>query len=142
MSGGVNNMFVSNCTFIGSDIGLRFKTARGRGGMVENIYVNNVNMLDIPAEAILFDMYYMAKDPVVLEGEKREPPKVEIKPVDESTPQFRNFYFTNITCNGAAKGYFYKGHSGNACKKCVDRKCGITGKRRNRHSGSKRDNTE
>ena len=63
MSGGVNNMFVSNCTFIGSDIGLRFKTTRGRGGVVENIYVNNINMKDIPAEAILFDMYYMAKDP-------------------------------------------------------------------------------
>ena len=109
MSGGVNNIFISNCNFIGSDIGLRFKTARGRGGVVENIYVNNVNMKDIPAEAILFDMYYMAKDPVVLSGEKREPPKVELKPVDESTPQFRNFYFRNITCNGAAKGIFVRG---------------------------------
>jgi DNA sulfur modification protein DndE len=109
MSGGANNLFVSNCTFIGSDIGLRFKTTRGRGGVVENIYVNNVNMKSIGAEAILFDMYYMAKDPVVLAGEKREPPKVEFKAVDESTPQFRNFYFRNITCNGAAKGIFLRG---------------------------------
>jgi DNA sulfur modification protein DndE len=109
MSGGANNLFVSNCSFIGSDIGLRFKTARGRGGMVENIYVTNVNMKDIPAEAILFDMYYMAKDPVVLAGEKREPPKVELLPVDETTPQFQNFYFRNITCNGAAKGIFLRG---------------------------------
>lgn len=109
MSGGANNLFVSNCTFIGSDIGLRFKTTRGRGGIVENIFVNNVNMKDIAAEAILFDMYYMAKDPVVLAGEKREPPKVEFKTVDESTPQFRNFYFRNITCNGAAKGIFLRG---------------------------------
>lgn len=109
MSGGANNLFVSNCTFIGSDIGLRFKTTRGRGGVVENVYVNNVNMKDIPAEAILFDMYYMAKDPVVLAGEKREPPKVEFLKVDESTPQFRNFYFRNITCNGAAKGIFVRG---------------------------------
>jgi len=109
MSGGANNLFVSNCTFIGSDIGLRFKTTRGRGGVVENVYVNNVNMKDIPAEAILFDMYYAAKDPVVLAGEKREPPKVEFKTVDESTPVFRNFYFRNITCNGAAKGIFVRG---------------------------------
>jgi DNA sulfur modification protein DndE len=109
MSGGVNNVFVSNCTFIGSDIGLRFKTTRGRGGMVENIYVNNVNMKDIPAEAILFDMYYMAKDPVILAGEKREPPVVETKPVDETTPQFQNFYFRNITCNGASKGILVRG---------------------------------
>ena len=109
MSGGVSNMYVSNCTFIGTDIGLRFKTTRGRGGLVENIYANNINMMDIPAEAILFDMYYMAKDPVALKGDTREPPKVETKPVDESTPQFRNFYFTNITCNGAAKGIFVRG---------------------------------
>ncbi len=109
MSGGARNLFVSNCNFIGSDIGLRFKTTRGRGGVVENIYVNNVNMKDIAAEAILFDMYYMAKDPVVLAGEKREPPKVETKPVDEGTPQFHDFYFRNITCNGASKGIFVRG---------------------------------
>ena len=109
MSGGAHNLYVSNCNFIGSDIGLRFKTTRGRGGLVENVYVNNVDMKDIPGEAILFDMYYMAKDPVPLSGETREPPKVEIKPVDESTPQFRNFYFRNITCNGAAKGIFIRG---------------------------------
>ncbi len=109
MSGGTNNMFVSNCTFIGTDIGLRFKTTRGRGGMVENIYVNNINMKEIAAEAILFDMYYMAKDPVVLAGEKREPPVVEMKPVDEGTPQFQNFYLRNITCNGASKGIFIRG---------------------------------
>jgi DNA sulfur modification protein DndE len=108
-SGGARNLFVSNCSFIGSDIGLRFKTVRGRGGIVENIYVSNINMKDIPAEAISFDMYYMAKDPVVLAGEKREPPVVETKPVDETTPQFQNFYFHNITCNGAAKGIFVRG---------------------------------
>jgi len=64
MSGGVRNMFISDCTFMGSDVGLRFKTARGRGGVVENIYANNIIMTEIPGEAILFDMYYAAKDPV------------------------------------------------------------------------------
>ena len=39
MSGGARNIYVSNCSFIGTDIGLRFKTTRGRGGIVENIYV-------------------------------------------------------------------------------------------------------
>ncbi|HMO60988.1 MAG TPA: glycosyl hydrolase family 28 protein [Ferruginibacter sp.] len=109
MSGGANNLFVSNCNFIGSDIGLRFKTTRGRGGIVENIYIDNVNMLDIPAEAILFDMYYAAKDPVAMSGEKREPPKVEFKPVDETTPRFRNIHISNVTCNGASKGIFVRG---------------------------------
>jgi polygalacturonase len=102
MSGGARNIHVSNCTFIGTDIGLRFKTTRGRGGVVEN-------MKDIPAEAILIDMYYMAKDPVPLAGEKRELPKVEFKQVDESTPIFKNIYISNVYCNGAEKGIFIRG---------------------------------
>lgn len=109
MSGGARNMYVSNCTFIGTDIGLRFKTTRGRGGVVENIFIKDIYMKDIPAEAILFDMYYMAKDPVVLAGEKRELPKVELKPVDESTPVFRNFHISNVYCNGAEKAIFLRG---------------------------------
>ena len=66
-------------------------------------------MKDIPAEAILFDMYYMAKDPVALSGEKRELPKVEMKPVDETTPIFKNFHISNVYCNGAEKGIFVRG---------------------------------
>ena len=109
MSGGAKNIYVSNCTFIGTDIGLRFKTTRGRGGVVENIFIKDIYMKDIPAEAILFDMYYMAKDPVALAGEKRELPKVELKPVDETTPVFSNFHISNVYCNGAEKGIFVRG---------------------------------
>jgi polygalacturonase len=109
MSGGARNIHVSNCTFIGSDIGLRFKTTRGRGGVVEDIFIRDIYMKDIPAEAILFDMYYMAKDPVVLAGEKRELPKVEFRTVDETTPVFKNFHISNVYCNGAAKGIFVRG---------------------------------
>ena len=109
MSGGARNIYVSNCTFIGADIGLRFKTTRGRGGVVENIFIKDIYMKDIPAEAILFDMYYMAKDPVALSGEKRELPKVEMNPVDETTPVFRNFHISHVYCNGAEKAIFIRG---------------------------------
>lgn len=109
MSGGARNIYVSNCTFIGTDIGLRFKTTRGRGGVVENIFIKDIYMKDIVGEAILFDMYYMAKDPIALVGEKRELPVVELKPVDETTPVFRNFQISNVYCNGAAKGIFIRG---------------------------------
>ncbi len=109
MSGGARNLFVENCTFIGTDIGLRFKTTRGRGGVVENINIKNIQMKDIVGEAILFDMYYMAKDPIVLAGEKREAPKVEFQPVTEATPQFRKFNISNVVCVGAEKGIFVRG---------------------------------
>lgn len=109
MSGGAKNIFVYNCSFLGTDVGLRFKTTRGRGGVVQNIYVTNINMKDIGAEAILFDMYYMAKDPVALSGEKRDAPKVEVLPVTEATPQFKDFHISNIVCNGAATALFIRG---------------------------------
>ena len=109
MSGGARNLYVYDCTFIGTDVGLRFKTTRGRGGIVEKIYVHNINMKDIAGEAILFDMYYMAKDPVPLDGEKREPPKVETLPVTEATPQFRDFHVSKVVCTGAQQAIFIRG---------------------------------
>jgi len=109
MSGGAKNIFVSDCSFIGTDIGLRFKTTRGRGGVVENIHIKNINMMEIPGEAILFDMYYAAVDPVPLTGEKREAPKVEILPVTEETPVFKDFYINNVVCDGAEKAVFVRG---------------------------------
>lgn len=109
MSGGARNIFISDCTFIGTDIGLRFKTTRGRGGVVEHIYAKNINMKDMPGEAILFDMYYAAVDPVPLTGEKREAPKVQSLPVTEETPVFRKFYISNVVCDGAEKAVFIRG---------------------------------
>jgi len=109
MSGGAKNIWVYDCSFIGTDIGLRFKTTRGRGGVVENIYVNRINMIDIPGEAILFDMYYAAVDPIPLSGEKREAVKAVAVPVTEATPQFKNFYFKDIVANGAEKAIFVRG---------------------------------
>ena len=98
MSGGARNIFVSNCTFIGSDIGLRFKTTRGRGGLVEKIYIKDISMKDIIHEAILFDMYYMVKSD-----------KKELKPVTEATPQFKDFYVSNVVCDGAEKAILVRG---------------------------------
>jgi len=109
MSGGAKNIWVYDCSFIGTDIGLRFKTTRGRGGVVENIYINNINMIDIPGEAILFDMYYAAVDPVPLAGEKREAIKTVTVPVTEATPQFKNFYIKDVVANGAEKAIFLRG---------------------------------
>jgi DNA sulfur modification protein DndE len=109
MSGGARNLFVSDCTFMGTDVGLRFKTARGRGGVVENIYVDGVTMRDIAGQAILFDMYYAAKDPVPLAGESTAPPAIEAQPLGEGTPQFKGFYIKNVVCKGAETGILVRG---------------------------------
>ncbi|HPE74933.1 MAG TPA: glycoside hydrolase family 28 protein, partial [Draconibacterium sp.] len=58
MSGGVRNVHVSDCTFMGTDVGLRFKSNRGRGGIVENIFISDILMTDIPTFAISFNLFY------------------------------------------------------------------------------------
>ncbi|QEM08860.1 glycoside hydrolase family 28 protein [Mucilaginibacter rubeus] len=105
MSGGARNIFVSNCTFIGSDIGLRFKTTRGRGGVVENIFIKDIAMKDIVHEAILFDMYYGGKSP----GEDGDVNDQAVVPVTEATPAFRKFYVDNVACNGTEKALMIRG---------------------------------
>jgi polygalacturonase len=102
MSGGARNIFVSDCSFIGTDKGLRFKTTRGRGGVVEKIYIKNINMSNIVQEAIYFDMYYWTQPP--MPNQKVEVPKVSIE-----TPQFKDIEISNIVCNGASKGVFIRG---------------------------------
>ncbi|MDF7812121.1 glycoside hydrolase family 28 protein [Hymenobacter sp. YC55] len=109
MSGGARNLYVSNITMIGTDIGLRFKTTRGRGGVVENIFIQDIDMKDIPGEAILFDMYYMIKDPTPQVAGSKERPVSPAKPVDEGTPQFRKIQIRNVTCNGAKTGIMVRG---------------------------------
>ena len=80
MSGGVHNIYVDNCTFIGTDNGLRFKSARGRGGVVENIFISNVRMENILGNAIDFEMFYETRSG---KSAARNSPKV-----DAGTPQF------------------------------------------------------
>ena len=105
MSGGAHDIFVSDCNFIGTATGLRFKTVRGRGGVVENIHIRNIGMRDIVSDAITFDMYYFTKkQPLGADGNEPAAPSV-----DEGTPQFRNFYIDNIICDGAGRAMLFRG---------------------------------
>lgn len=99
MSGGVKNIFAKNLTFNGTDCGLRFKSVRGRGGVVENIWMEDIRMNNIPTDAINFNLYYFEK--AIKEDPKTGEVTVEKNPVSEETPAFKNMYFKNIYVNGA-----------------------------------------
>lgn len=109
MSGGVKNLHVSNCTFMGTDVGLRFKSTRGRGGVVENIFISDVFMTDIPSQAISFDLYYGGKSIAETLAEGGNTKTTKLVPVNEETPQFKNISIKNITIRGAQQAVFLQG---------------------------------
>ncbi|KFC17983.1 glycoside hydrolase family 28 protein [Epilithonimonas lactis] len=113
MSGGVRNLHASDCTFIGTDIGLRFKTTRGRGGVVENIWISNVDMINIPAQVIGFNMFYEGNSPIIEEDQSADDEKRVEKqiPVTDETPIFRNVFFKNITATNSYEAIALSGLS-------------------------------
>lgn len=86
MSGSVRNIAISNCVFDNTDRGIRIKSTRGRGGVVERIRVSNVVMRDIRLEGIVLNMYYT------------DAPQ---EPASERTPRFREIHLSDIS--GSAK---------------------------------------
>lgn len=92
-SGGMRRLVVRQCKFIGTDVGLRFKSAPGRGGTCEDIYCYDIQMQDIQKEAIVFETGY-ADQGAVLSATAGD---------DKSAffPDFCNFSFSNIQVDGA-----------------------------------------
>jgi DNA sulfur modification protein DndE len=109
MSGGVKKVVVRRCTFLGTDLGLRFKTTRGRGGVVENIWISDIIMKDIPTDAIGFNMYYSGGSPIPENTDTTESGSRAAAPVNEGTPQFQNIFLRNIVCHGAQRAVQIEG---------------------------------
>ncbi|TWT37125.1 Polygalacturonase [Posidoniimonas corsicana] len=107
--GGMNNLRVRDCTFIGTDVGLRFKSARDRGGLVTNVDIQNVNMIDIAEQAILFDMHYEAGIPLDKQGLVTRNAGSAPPAVTDTTPRFRQISIRDVTCRGAERAVLLAG---------------------------------
>jgi len=103
MSGGVRNVTISNCVFVGTDRGIRIKSRRGRGGTVEDIRVTNVLMQDVlcPFTMNLYYHFGVRGDRTVSDKRPRE--------ITEGTPRVRRVHFSHITARNAhyAAGFLY-----------------------------------
>jgi polygalacturonase len=85
-SGGIRNVTVSNVVCQGTQMGINIKSERGRGGIVENIRIDNL-VLDDVGRAISVSQYYS------MQGETPPPPE----PPSARTPIFRNFSISRVT---------------------------------------------
>ena len=106
MSGGVHDVRVTNCTFLGTDVGLRFKSTRGRGGLVEKIDISNIRMVGITGDAINFNLYYGGQS--ALEQGSGNGGGNSMA-VNEGTPQFRDIHIEDVICRGARKAIVLQG---------------------------------
>ena len=100
--GGVHHVIVENCTFENTENGIRIKSQRGKGGLVEDIVYQDIRMKNVDP-AITFTSYYMyssAKDPV----QKATPQQDVAQPMTETTPVYRDIHINNLTatCEDAA----------------------------------------
>ncbi|MDE6850646.1 MAG: glycoside hydrolase family 28 protein, partial [Clostridia bacterium] len=106
-SGGIENVTVTKCLFVGTDRGLRIKTRRGRGrlGITDNIVFDGIKMQNVKVPFVV-NMYYNMGDET---GHTEYVYTTEKLPVDERTPLIGSFTFRNMECSGVcySAGAFY-----------------------------------
>jgi polygalacturonase len=90
--GGVRNVVVRNCRFDGTENGIRIKSRRERGGVVDGLICENITMTNVyPALSIA--CYYQNSSQALF-------PKDDVaQPVTETTPLFRNIRIANLTAH-------------------------------------------
>lgn len=94
MSGGVRNVWVRDCRVSGGDHAIRLKSMRGRGGYVEKVRVEGLQVSGLRQEAILLNMFY---------GASTAPSRSDAAPV------FRDVVIRDVACDGAGAGVVIRG---------------------------------
>ena len=94
MSGGVRNVYVSDCRFTGGDRGIRLKSMRGRGGFVENVYFEHIQMAGLRREAIVLNMFY---------GSSTAASRSNAAPI------FRDIFIRDVNCESAGAAIAIRG---------------------------------
>lgn len=98
---GIDGLTVDNITFNGTDIGIRIKSARDRGGLVQNLSYSNLTMNAVKY-AIYLTEYY--PDSTIPANPANDPAQT----ITATTPTFKNISFNNVTAtNCTSPGLIY-----------------------------------
>ena len=90
--GGLRRMTVRNCTFDGTQAGIRMKAPRGAGGLVEDVAYADLTMNNVKVP--IFITSYYPKAPA-------DPAQDPAQPVDSRTPIWRHIRIRNMTSTGS-----------------------------------------
>lgn len=91
-AGGISDVTVTDCRFIGTQRAIRLKSRRGRGGTIERISLSHLSMQDCWCPIVLGQ--YFA--PGVLPQEKAQVLSEEPQPVTELTPHIRDIKIEHV----------------------------------------------
>jgi polygalacturonase len=94
MSGGVRNVYVHDCHVSGGDQGIRLKSMRGRGGFVDHVHFEKIQMAGLRQEAIVLNMFY---------GSSTAASR------SDAPPAFRNIHIRDVTCESAGVAVAIRG---------------------------------
>ena len=98
-NGGVTNFTVTDCTFSGTECGIRIKSDRDRGGVVSNLNFRNLRMTEVRFPILIYGAYN-AEGREFRDHTKLTPEiaaKYPAAPVTGRTPVYRDITFSDIT---------------------------------------------
>ncbi|MCB0632126.1 MAG: glycoside hydrolase family 28 protein [Saprospiraceae bacterium] len=113
-SGGMRNIEVYGLEAIGTNTGIRFKSAKVRGGLIENIWFHDIKMKSV-ASPFHFELnwYPEYSYPTIPEAELKagiprhwEVMTTPVEPAEKGIPEFRNMRLSNITVEDAEQGIY------------------------------------
>lgn len=94
MSGGVENVYAHDCKISGTMQGIRLKSMRGRGGYVNKVKFENMQIDDVTEQAIQINMFYEFST---------------VMPKNNTPSDFNNIEIRNIKGRNAKTGIQIKG---------------------------------
>ena len=93
---GLRNMTVRRCTFDGTEMGVRLKSDRRRGGLVEHVTYTDLTMRNVGRPIVISSYYQGSTTDLPAPGEHARAQKVT-----DTTPHWRNITVRNLTATGS-----------------------------------------
>ena len=100
--GGIEDLTVSNCTFDSTDAGIRIKTLRGRGGLLQHLTYENLTMTAVKNPIYIIDWYPERDAP-------KDPSTEKAQPVTDRTPINKNIIIRNVTATNCSTAGIIRG---------------------------------